>query len=161
MRQSDLTFRQNVSFGEMLEMAGKVVESLFGDPDARLNHVLGAEYLYLQAAARLFTNYGATDGQDDIEGFMAMVFSVGVERFENWLRRNAGEEKYNAFRRMVERGAELYQDMKPLETFVYEAGTALHRLNESMQSVGDMTPGQAIELLEQFRNQKEETPPQE
>ena len=162
MKQSDFTFKEKVSYGEMLEMASKYVSNLYEDPDERLTMAIGAEYLWLQAAMRLFTNYGATDGQDDLEGFMEMVFSVGVERFKNWLMDGAGVEKYRAFERMTERGVQLYLDMGPLETLVDEAGRALRHLNRLIEEGGELTTERAVELLQQFvAEQEKETPPEE
>lgn len=160
MKQSDFTFRTDVSFGMMMEMAGKLVRSMFDDPDARLNNMIGQEYLYLQAATRLFTDYGATDGEDSIEEFMDMVFAVGVDRYKHWLQDNAGAEKYRAFERMVERGVRHYLDMKPLEMLVDEAARAMHHLNQLMEEGGELTTEKAVELLKQFAAEQGE-PPQE
>lgn len=160
MKQSDFTFRTDVSFGMMMEMAGKLVRSMFDDPDARLNNMIGQEYLYLQAATRLFTDYGATDGADSIEEFMDMVFAVGVDRYKHWLQDNAGSEKYRAFERMVERGVRHYLDMKPLEMLVDEAARAMHHLNQLMEEGGELTTEKAVELLQQFAAEQGE-PPQE
>ena len=162
MKQSDMKFKENVAFGDMLAMANNFVESIYADPDMRLNRELGYEYLYLQAATRLFTDYGAMDGKDDVESFMQMVFSVGVERYENWLMDNAGAEKYRAFQRMVERGNRHYMDVKPLEMFINEAGKALHSLNAMMNEGGAMSPDKAVELLMQYvKEQEGDSLPQE
>ena len=158
MKQSDFTFKEKVTFSEMLEMASKLVTNMFGDNQKRLNMVLGEEYLYLQAAMRLFTNYGATDGVDTLEEFMDMVFAVGVERFENWLMDNAGAEKYRAFKRMVERGVKRYLDMGPLELLVDEAGKALVHLNQLIEEGGELTTESAIALLKQYVAEQEEPP---
>ena len=160
MKQSDFTFWTNVRFGDMMEMAAKLVQSMFDDPDKKLNMVLGQEYLYLQAATRLFTDYGLKDGQDNIEEFMNMVFSVGVDRYKEWLKQNAGTEKYRAFERMVERGIQQYMDMKPLETLVEEAGKALFHFNQMIEKSGELTTGEAIELLKQYVAEQGDEPPQ-
>lgn len=154
MKQSDFNFRQDVPFSSMLEMARKLVETMFGDPDGRLNMALGAEYLYMQAATRLFTDY-QEDGS--IEEFMNMIFSVGVERYENWLRDNAGAEKYDAFKRMVERGSKLFMDITPLESLASELGRAVHYLNKMIEEAGGLSPDNAAAEVEE----QKETPPQD
>lgn len=160
MKLSDITFKENVTFSAMLEMASKLVDSMFKEPDKRVSMMIGEEYLYLQAATRLFTNYGAIDGVDDIEAFMEMVFSFGVDRYEEWLGERAGAEKYKAFKRMVERGIKYYLDMGPLEMLVGEAGVAVHRLNQMINEGGELTTERAIELLKMYVAEQGE-PPQE
>lgn len=154
MKQSDFNFSQDVPFSNMLEMARKLVETMFGDPDRRLNMALGAEYLYLQAATRLFTDY-QEDGS--IEEFMNMIFSVGAERYENWLRDNAGAEKYDAFKRMVDRGTKLYMDFTPMEALASELGRAVHYLNKMIEEAGGLSPDDATAEVEE----QKETPPRD
>ncbi len=162
MKLNDFVFKEDVSYGEMLVMASNVVESICGDLENRLNRVLGREYLFLQGAVQLFTNYTAGDNGTDVNEFMELVFSYGADRFEEWLRNNAGMEKYDAFKRMVERGTEYYLDKGALESFVDEAAKALNKLNQLLDSTGEMTPETAAEMLKLYIDeQKEETPPQE
>lgn len=161
MKLSDFTFKENVRFSDMTEMAAKLVKSMFDDPDKRLTMTVGQEYLFLQAAMRLFTNYGATDGIDDIEGFMDMVFSFGMARFQTWIQNGAGKEKYDAFERMFERGVRQYLDMGPLEGLVGEAGRALHHLNQMIEEGGELTTERAVELLKMYTAEQGEKPPQE
>jgi hypothetical protein len=157
MKQSDLSFKTDVTFDDMLVTAGNMVTNLFGEPETRLNAALGAEYLYLQAATRLFTDYSRDSGAEEVEEFMNMVFAVGAERYEHWLRDNAGAEKYDAFKRMVERGAKLFADASPMEQLAREAGIALHRWNQSIKEAGGLSPDHAAAEAEQ----EKETPPQD
>ena len=160
MKLSDFKFKDNVRFSDMVEMAGKLVKSMFENPDARLNMMIGYDYLFLQAATRLFTDYGVIESQGDIDAFMDMVFSIGMERYENTIAAQVGKEKYEAFKQMVERGVRHYLDMGPLEMLVDEAGIALHQLNQMIEQSGELTPENAIALLRQYVAEQEE-PPQE
>lgn len=165
MKLTDYTFRGDVSFNDMLVMAGQLVESLYGDADNRLGRMIGQEYLVMQAEMRLFTNYGMRDEDGDAEGFMQMVFSCGVERFREWLRSGAGQEKFDAFERMIERGAKQYLDMSPLDKLVDELSEALHKLNQMLGRSEDLTPDKAVELLKLYLDEQkpaeEEASPEE
>ena len=163
MKQSDFTFKNNVSLNDMLVMAQNVVESLcVDDPKQRVNRLLGQEYLMLQAETRLFADCAA-ENDGDPEAFMQMVFAVGVERFRDWLRDNAGAERFRAFERMVERGCKYYFDLSPLDVLVGAAGTALKHLNEMVESSGEMNAETAIGLLKQYLadQEREEQPLEE
>lgn len=162
MKLSDITFKENVSFSVMMEAAARLVRSIFVDPDERLECMVGYDYLFLQMATRLFTDYSAESDVDELDEFMDMVLSYGVERYKTWLKDNAGAEKYRAFEQMVERGCKYYLDMGPLEEFVIEGVKALQSLNKVMEENGEMTPDKAVELLKMYiEEQKEETPPEE
>ena len=158
MKLSDFKFKDNVHFSDMLEMAGKLVRSMFDDPDDRVNMLIGYDYLFLQAATRLFTDYGVLDGQDDINAFMDMVFAVGIERYESMIAAQAGKEKYEVFKQMAERGVRHYLDLGPLEMLADEAGRALHQLNQMIEQSGELTPENAVALLRQYAVEQEETP---
>ncbi len=158
MKLSDFKFKDNVRFSDMLEMAGKLVRSMFDDPDDRVNMLIGYDYLFLQAATRLFTDYGVLDAQDDINAFMDMVFAVVIERYESMIAAQAGKEKYEAFKQMAERGVRHYLDLGPLEMLADEAGRALHQLNQMIEQSGELTPEIAIALLRQYAAEQEDTP---
>ena len=158
MKLSDFKFKENVRFSDMLEMAGKLVRSMFDDPDDRVNMLIGYDYLFLQAATRLFTDYGVLDGQDDINAFMDMVFAVGIERYESMIAAQVGKEKYEVFKQMAERGVRHYLGMGPLEMLADEAGRALHQLNQMIEQSGELTPENAVALLRQYAAEQEETP---
>ena len=156
MKLNDITFNEKVSFNDMLVMAGQIVESLYGDPENKLNRMLGAEYLYLQGAARLFTTYGTKENDGDPEEFMALVFSMGAERFEQWLEAGAGKEKYQAFKRMVERGCKEYTDLRPIDVLITELSGAMRTINEAGDQLRSMSPKEMLgELLAMAREAEE------
>lgn len=162
MKLSDITFKENVSFSAMMEAATRLVRSIFADPDDRLECMVGYDYLFLQMATRLFADYTAQSDVDELDEFMDMVLSYGIERYKTWLRDGAGAEKYRAFEQMVERGCKYYLDMGPLEEFVIEGVQALHSLNKVMEENGELSPDKAVELLKMYiEEQKGETPSEE
>lgn len=156
MKLEEITFNEKVSFNDMLVMAGQIVESIYGEPEQKLNRVLGQEYLYLQGATRLFTTYGTRDEDGDPEEFMGLVFAMGVGRFERWLEDGAGKEKYQAFKRMVERGMKEYADMRPIDVLIRELSGALHVVNETGDQLRSMSPKEMLgELLAMAREAEE------
>lgn len=137
MKLSDITFLENVTFSDMLNMAGQVVESIC-DADERLNRLLGQEFLYYQAATRLFTSYGVSDSDGDIEEFMNLLFGIGIERYEQWLIDGAGQEKYNAFKRMVERGCKYYLDKSGVEVLMDAATDAMKAFAKAVDAMAGL-----------------------
>ena len=162
MKLTDITFKQNVSFSVMLEDALNLVRSMFEDPDERLERMIGYDYLFLQTATRLFTDYDAEPNTDELDEFMSMVMSYGIDRYKTWLMEGAGKEQYHVFEQMVERGCKHYLDMWPFEEFVIEGVKALQSLNAMIAESGELSPDKAVDLLKMYlAEQEKETPPEE
>lgn len=161
MKLSDMNFKESVPFSEMMETAAWLVEKMFEDPDERLYQMVGSDFLFLQVATRLFTDYSEQSDTAEMDGFMDMVISFGVDRYKEWLRRGAGQDRYDIFEQMVKRGREYYLDLGPLEQFVVEGVKALHALNQMIAEQGELSPDKAVDLLKMYLSEQEkETPPE-
>lgn len=156
MKLSDIEFIENVSFSDMLNMAGHVVNSIC-DADDRLNRTLGQEYLYLQGATRLFTTYGVSGTDGDIEEFMKLVFSYGMSRYEQWLSDGAGKEKYEAFKRMVDRGCKYYLEKSGVEMLMDAATDALKSFTKAVEGMAGMDAETAQKIAQAVADNMQES----